>query len=185
MGMGLIGAMWTTRTDITPDHDAISAMIDAVPADYLLKHVEDFDESGGRDWEPLKDDDGALITTGQEGEENAGITDEIRSALKNGARAALGGVRLSNSWGLSGTGLVATFAGGGSWGDDPFDEYADLVMFIDSLHLFPEILEASGVVCGGLPHADTVQQAREEYDRRQARAAYDEHVNQTTQHEEN
>ena len=140
MGMDLIGTGFTIRTDRKCDLDAIGRAIDAIPDERLRDDdfISALDPSGG--WMP----------------ENI---DDVRGVLKAGAReydSAMDGHRMSLAYPVRGTALLFVWAGGGSWGDDPFEGFSELCSFIELCSLVGEVGAAAGFVCGGLPSATTV-----------------------------
>ena len=144
MGMDLIGAGFTRRSDKKCSVDAIDAIINAIPDDTL------------RDEEYLSalDPNGVLDRAGDP--EHVDFPDFVRDILKSGAReydSAISGHRMSTDYYIQGTPLEFVWTGGGSWGDDPFEGFSDLCLFIDLASQNETIREASGFVCGGLPGA--------------------------------
>lgn len=166
MGMDFISAGWTTDSNYKTDEESVNRWIDDLSDFAVLTRLDQLDESGAFEWEvhltepdehgaefPIDEhheDDGAY-------EENKRTAQEIRDTLKVGAAVAFDSDgRLSNAWPIPGTSLVFNLMGGGSWGDDPFDGYTPLVMFIDALEIWPDLKELTGVVCGGIPDALTI-----------------------------
>jgi len=73
----------------------------------------------------------------------------VRAAEEYASTVA--GHRSTVHYGIPGTDLEFVFAGGGSWGDDPYDGFTDLVVFVEACDLFPALAAAFGFVCQGLP----------------------------------
>jgi hypothetical protein len=146
MGMDLIGVGFTRRNDRECSVEKIDALIDAIPDDKLrdedfLSAIDPSEAVLNPDWE------------------DAAVPDYVRDALKQGALeygSALSGHRSSLDFGIPGTPLEFIFAGGDSWGDDPFEGWSELVLFLSLAEHDAALAEAAGFVCGGLPDAATV-----------------------------
>lgn len=163
MGMDFISAGWTVDTEYRHDEDAIIRWIDSLSDFAILTRLDALDESDIFEWEVLTgepDEHGSEFPI-EDDEGNQEIAREIRDTLKCGAAVAFDGeARGQNCWEIPGTSLIFNLMGGISWGDDPFDGYSSLVMFINSLEIWPELKELTDVVCGGLPHGDEITKAR-------------------------
>ena len=138
MGMDLVGAGFTRRNDVKCDIDAIDAIINAIPD------------------EKLEDEAflNAIDPSGYLGSDMDDSWEGVRDALKEGARefdSALMGHRMSTSFTIAGSPLEFVWAGGGSWGDDPWDGFTSLCYFINFAEQDIHVRYASGFVCGGLP----------------------------------
>jgi len=86
--------------------------------------------------------------------EGFGTREELVDLLVRAAEeyaSTVAGHRSTVHYGIPGTSLEFVFAGGGSWGDDPYDGFSDLVVFVDACDQFPVLAAASGLVCQGLP----------------------------------
>jgi hypothetical protein len=161
MGMSFISVGWTTTSTRKPDEEGVARYIDGLSDYALLERLDRLDGSGQYEWEVHRDDDLRLIEEGHEDdgavEENQRTAQEIRDTLKAGAAAAFDSdARMSNVWEIRGSTLVFTVMGGGSWGDDPFDNYSALVMFLEALEVWPDLKELTDILHGGAPTADDV-----------------------------
>jgi hypothetical protein len=141
IGMDLIGVGYTRRSDKTVDRAAVEAAIDAIPEERLLygSFLDAIDPS-----EHLSDERPAPA--------------EVRAYLKRGALEYASSHRMAVEYQMRGTALVFVFAGGGSWGDDPFDGFDDLCGFVNLCEMVDAVADAAGFVCGGLPSAKLVAQ---------------------------
>jgi hypothetical protein len=140
MGMDLIGAGFTRNSAVECKIDLIDVAIDLIP-DASLE-----DET----YLNLIDPAGNFDTVEPE---------EIRDYLKSGAReydSAVSGHRMAISYYINGTPLEFVWAGGGSWGDDPFDGFTELCYFTNFAEVDEGIAQLAGYVCGGLPNATTI-----------------------------
>ena len=137
MGADLIGAAFTTDSSVDCSLDHIKDYIRAIPAERLMS--EEFlitiDPSGRWDGEDID-------------------ADTVRDTLISGADeylAATNGHRYAVGIPIPGTSLWFHFVGGSSWGDDPFEGYTDMCMFVDAVDALGLSAEETGLVCGGLP----------------------------------
>jgi hypothetical protein len=139
MGMDLITTAWTQENGKT-DADAVRAIIASLTDDEITSQTEVLDPSGRLGFSDFPDDE----------------AEELRAWISNGADVYLNvdELRLHDCYPLPDTGLWFYVVGGGSWGDDPFDGFTDLTTFIEACSIWPELAEAAGFVCGGLPKAD-------------------------------
>jgi len=158
MGQDMISAGWTSTRSRDVDEEQAKRFFDRLSTEQVLSQLDRLDASGGFE-APETDDDLNIL----DNEENRALATEMRDMLKFGASVAFDSeARMSNVWEIPGTTLSFTVMGGGSWGDDPFDGYSALVMFIDSLNVWVGLRALTDVVCGGLPHADLINEHREE-----------------------
>ena len=137
MGMDLIMVGWTQNRKST-DKAELVALIDELLDTTLLARKHELDESGLLEVESESEDEDPRI---------------LREWLKDGADtyAEMDARRVAQSWVIPETDLRFMTAGGGSWGDDPFDGWSSLCMFLAACEVFPALGEAAGYVCGGLP----------------------------------
>lgn len=136
MGADLIAATFTTDSCTQPSLSHLADYIRAVPAERLTSR------------EFL-----VTIDPGEFFDENVDA-ETIRDALISGANeyfAATKGHRHAIGIPIPGTTLWFHFAGGDSWGDDPFDGFTDLIRFIDATDALGLSTEETGIVCGGIP----------------------------------
>lgn len=165
-----ISAGWTTDSSRKVDEEAVNKWIDDLSDFAILTRADLLDEAGIFDWEvwtAAPDETGAEFPIDENHEddgayeENKRTAQEIRDTLKFGATVAFDSeARVLNCWDIPGTSLMFNLMGGGSWGDDPFDGYSALVMFLNSLEFWSELKELTSVVCGGLPHVDEIAATR-------------------------
>jgi len=159
MGQDFISAGWTSTRSRKTDEEQVKQFLDRLSTEEVLTHIERLDPQGRFETEIEYDDDLAILDTAG----NNAAAQEVRDALKYGASVAFDSDgRLGNLWEIPGTTLGFTVMGGGSYGDDPFEGYTDVVMLIDSLGIWDGLRDLTDVVCGGLPHADVVAAHREE-----------------------
>jgi hypothetical protein len=145
--MDLIGVGFTRNQNVKCRIDLIDLAIDGIPDETL------------RDEAFLNAIDPAGILDRAGDPEHVDFTDFVRETLKNGAReydSAVSGHRMSTDFYIQGTPLEFVWAGGGSWGDDPFDGFSDLCVFINFCPSDDGVRELAGYVCGGLPGAALV-----------------------------
>lgn len=147
MGADLIGAAFTTDCTMEPglSLSRIADHIRAIPADTLM----------GEEFLAVIDPQGRW-----DGEANA---EAVRDALISGAteyHAAVLGHRYSIGIPIPGTSLMLHFAGGESYGDDPFEGFHDLCVFVDAVPALGLPVEDTGLVCGGLPDPTTALRYR-------------------------
>jgi len=156
MSKAFISAGWTTIQSKVPDEEQVKRFIDRLSTEQVLSQMNRLDPQGQYDWdEPDSDDDLNILDT----EENLATAQEVRDTLKFGASVAFDAdAQTYNVWEIPGTTLGFHIMGGGSYGDDPFDGYSAVVMFIDSLDIWHGLRGLTDVVCGGLPHADVIAQ---------------------------
>ena len=151
MGYDLIGAGFTRRNDKGCDLDAIDALIDAIPDEKL------------RDEEYLNTIDPAdsVLNIVADHPDTPAL---VRDALKEGAREydAADSGHMSVDFLFPGTSLGFVFAGGGSYGDDPYEGWSELMLFLNFAEHESAVAEAAGFVCGGLPSAFLLDQYTEE-----------------------
>jgi hypothetical protein len=113
--MDLIGASWTYDTTKPPvDKDAFYALI------HSIEYPED---------EPIPWDHSGTVSDGN--------VDDWRNLLMDGAQEyedAIGGHRMSIEWSVGDRDDRSfVFTGGGSWGDDPFDGFTPLTLFLNAV----------------------------------------------------
>ena len=139
MGMSLVGVGFTVDTERECKTDEVIRFIHGLADeefdDELLGMI---DPSGGY----LED------------------ADQAREALKSGAQefsSARDGHRSTMYYTIPGTHLVFVWAGGGTWGDDPFDGFTDLCIFVEYAAVSKQVADLAGFVSGGLPHVDTIK----------------------------
>lgn len=136
MGMDLLTIGYTTT--LVPDYstEAVLALVEGLPREWLEEHMDVIDSSGCYD-----------------------TLEELRTAITAGAGefdALLSGShRMGADYPIPGTTLFFTVSGGGSWGDAPYDGWSELVIFIETCAQSPELAEATGFVCYGIPDAAT------------------------------
>jgi hypothetical protein len=141
MGQDLISAGWTIDTERTNDVVGVAAFLADISMDDLLANIEALDPSGGLDMSDY----------------NEVVANELRDELLSGAEVVLdGGNRMSAVWDIPETSLAFVITGGGSWGDDPFEGFSSLVMFLAALTIWPELKTMTNVVCEGLPSRDAL-----------------------------
>lgn len=143
MGLNLLTVGWTVDTNYRTDEQAVRKFIADLPVADIIENTDVLDPSGQFD---TTDDDDELA-------------EEFRGLLMTGFETATNPhTRMSNGWRLPETNLIFTIMGGGSWGDDPFDGYGALVMFIAAVEIWPELAGLTDIVCGGLPTATQISQ---------------------------
>lgn len=137
MGMDLLTYGFTTRNPKHYSAEAVKATLAALTDNWIEDNFDDLDPSGGT-------------------EDIA----EARRLLEDGAdsyRLILNGDhRMAADYLIPGTDLFFTITGGGSWGDDPYDGWYALGIFLNATHLLPALAEAAALVCWGLPDAATM-----------------------------
>jgi len=146
MGMDFISASFTHDTSKPCDVMAIGALLDGITDGQL--HDPDF--LGALDPSAHFDEDC---------QDEPDFPEEVRDTLKAGAAeyaALIEGSRWSMARTIPGTTLEFVTAGGSSWGDDPFEGFSELCLFIDALDALPDVAQAAGFVCGGLPDVPTI-----------------------------
>lgn len=148
MGMDLVGAGFTRNSAVECDLDAIDRAIDLIPDETLRD--EDFLR--------LIDPSERLYSLDPDDDD---FPSDVRDNLKSGARefdSAVTGHRMSLSYYINGTPLEFVWTGGGSWGDDPYDGWSDLILFVEFADAVEGVAQLAGYVCGGLPDASVVAQ---------------------------
>lgn len=147
MGMDLIGAGFTVDISKTPcDLDAINALIDGL-TDEQLNDDEFLNRVDPSDY----------LTYSMDEEED--IPRAVRDGLKVAAteyERTVAGHRMTADYQIPETSLWFFFAGGGSWGDDPYDGWNDLCIFTNFCEVNESIAHIAGYVSGGLPHPDVI-----------------------------
>lgn len=139
MGMDLIGVGFTHRKSVTCTTDAIEAVLNKLPDAVLTDEVLE----------------GALF----DGNLEDASAEEVRATLLKASEeyiATIAGHRMTVQYSIENTDLVFTFAGGGSWGDEPYDDWNDLALFVAALEHIPQLREPVGFVTGGLPWGELV-----------------------------
>ena len=148
MGMDLIGAGWTIDTDhlkVSGDDEhagtaAVAEFMRTLGGTTILSHMDQLDYSGRF-----------------EGEDDADLIDIVRTTIQQGYEVSIEyGGRATNTWDIPGTNLMFVYMGGGSWGDDPFDGFDALTMFLIACEVWPDLGEKVGFVCAGLPDISTM-----------------------------
>lgn len=151
MGMDFLSVGWTTSRAIETDEEQVKHFLDKLGTEQVLSQIDTLDPGGMYEWDT--DDDCQIL----DNEENRVVAQEVRDTLKFGASVAFDpNSRMANTWQIPGTSLDFTVMGGGSWGDDPFDGYSAVVMLMEALHIWPELKQLTGVICGGLPSAEVI-----------------------------
>jgi hypothetical protein len=160
MSQAFISAGWTIDMAREPDEEQVKQFIDRLSTEQVLSQIGRFDPAGQYDWdEPDSDDDLNILDT----EANLDMAQEVRDTLKFGASVVFDtDTQMSNTWAIPGSTLGFVIMGGGSYGDDPFDGYSAVVMFIESLNVWTGLRGLTNVICGGLPHIDYAQNHRKE-----------------------
>lgn len=137
MGMDLLTYGFTVRSPKHYDAEAVKATLAALTDEWIEENFDDLDPSGG-----------------------AESVEETRTLLERGFEEYdaifKGDHRMSAGYDVPGTDLFFTITGGGSWGDDPYDYWYDLGIFLNAAHLIPALAEATALVCWGLPDAATM-----------------------------
>jgi hypothetical protein len=152
MSETFISAGWTTTGDYKTDEEAVKQFIDGLGMHDILNHLDELDPQGRYENEVETGDDLEILDT----EENRRYAAGIQADLKVGLDV-LGDLD-ENVWVIPGTDLFFHVMGGASYGDNPFEGYDELVMFLNSLDLWDGLRELTDVVCGGLPGATVVAQ---------------------------
>jgi len=139
MGADLVGIGFTHDRRITCAEEALLAVVSAIRDEVLTDEVLGFiDPAGAYDGEDLP---------------------AIREALAEGAVEYLSAIcqhRMAVGYDIPGTELTFVFAGGATWGDDPFDGFAALCLFVRAAEVFADLGDRAGLVCGGLPDPATI-----------------------------
>jgi hypothetical protein len=97
--------------------------------------------------EMLEDVTGGL--TEEELDEGETLLSVLKNYLLAGLEVYFTNDRMVNSYHISGD-YFFHIAGGGSWGDDPFDGWSGLVAFLDACDWNEELAEAAGYIGGGI-----------------------------------
>ena len=136
MGMDMLTIGYTTRPVPEYSKEALLAIVSAFTTKWLEENIDAIDESGCYE-----------------------SVDELRRAIDQGAEEfdalATGSHRMGVNYGIPGTTLWFTVSGGGSWGDDPYEGWSELGIFIRTCIQSPELAEAAGFICYGIPDATT------------------------------
>lgn len=141
MGMSIVAVGFTHDTRNKTPLSVITEALREVPDSVLTdeEFINTIDPSGRWDGENIGADD-------------------IRDTLLGGAieyNNALAGHRSTAGWPIPGTSLEFSFVGGESWGDDPFEGFDELCMFLDAVRPLGLPVEKTGLVCNGLPDPET------------------------------
>lgn len=130
MGMDIIGVGYTVDTKReTLQKEAVEAFIAAMP------EIDDDD--------PISWDPSGIISD----------LDNWRHMLRKGAEEFVYTAeesRMVVDFPVGDTGNTFVFTGGGSWGDDPFDGFTNLCLFINLLDESPELRALTNYVGGGI-----------------------------------
>lgn len=129
MGMDLITVAYTS-TERGIDADAAKTIISTLTAE----EIQAIDRLADLSW---------LGTDGDE---------EVLDLLRAGADVAgnLDDLRLAVTYKIGDTDRWFYLAGGGSWGDDPFDGYTALCAFLCACETVPRLAEACDFLGGGI-----------------------------------
>lgn len=141
MGADLIGLAWTRLNITKPDEDEIRAMLADISDEEIMLHLDALDPSGGY----------------------FEIASDAREAIHEGAMLAIGAAgyeRMSALYDIPGTALTFCFMGGTSGGDDPFESFTSLGVFLNATEIWPRLARETGVLCQGLPDAKTIWSER-------------------------
>lgn len=131
MGMDLIGAGFTVDTRREP-----------VNLSAVLAYIEGMEEPDPN--EPISWDPAGLIMSDD---------DDWRAMLRTGVEeyvAVNNASRLVVDFPVGETGNTFVFTGGGSWGDDPFDGFTPLLLFINLLDEDAALRALTNYVGGGV-----------------------------------
>jgi hypothetical protein len=133
--MDLLVYGFTTRTPEHFDQAALNTALAALTDEMLDGTFGHLDPSGGVE-----------------------SVEELREYLTSGAEVygsiLSGDHRMASDFLIPGTDLFFTVTGGGSWGDDPYDDWYALGIFLNACDQFHQIAEAAAFVCAGLPTTD-------------------------------
>jgi hypothetical protein len=128
--MDLLTIGWTARAS---DYDtaAVMAVLNTITMDWIKDQAEVLDPSGGYE---LAD---------------------LHEMLLTGAEDYQGHMQGTHRYGTvydvpTGDDLLFYIAGGGSYGDDPYDDWSALGMFVNACEARPELAAAAGFFGGGI-----------------------------------
>lgn len=142
MGQDLITVTWATDPTRTIDEDAVRAFIAAIDLDNLTPAL-----------------DAALGNYGLDEDDSDSIRDRLTEGFEQYKLVRIGHHRYATSLPVPRTGgrppLWLHTAGGASWGDDPFEGYTDLCVFLEVIDSEdPALQEAAAFAGYGVPTPD-------------------------------
>jgi hypothetical protein len=133
MGMDLITIGFTVTPNPTPkdDPEALTGIIRALSDDWLTDHLDNIDPQ--ENYEDMADLRAAIVN-------GAGDYEMHRSGMH----------RYGAFYEINGTPRYFIIAGGSSWGDDPYEDWSDLTLFINACELLPDLAMAAGYCGAGI-----------------------------------